>query len=767
MAAQMAEYVTLAVLARATATRAPTPRSSATAAGRRGRGVRRAAFRRRHARPRACSGRRWRRRSRPSAFRSHGWSRAPRAVPGVDLSRRAPRSCRRSSRARGCWSACCRRRRRRAGLLDRAALALLPRGAHVVNVGARRPRRRRRSPRAARRRPPRRRDARRVPRRAAAPDASVLASSADRRDAARLRRSRWSTPRWRRSPPRSAGSSAARRCPASSIASAATERRDRPAMTAPASRRASASSRSGPRDGLQNEKAIVPTDVKVALIDRLTDAGLPGDRGDVLRLAEVGAADGRRGRRDGAHPPQARRPLSGADAEPEGLRGGARGAAPTRSRCSSPRRRRSRRRTSTARSPRASSARSRCSPRRAAHGMRVRGYISCVLGCPYEGEVDPARGRATSRRTLHGDGRPTRSRSATRSASARRPDAGADRARSPSACPVAALAGHFHDTYGQALANVYAALRDGRGDVRLLGRGARRLSVRQGRDRQRRERGRRLPAARPRHRDRRRHDEAARRRPLHLATSSAAPPVSRVARALDARRSRCRRRMSARARRRPRAAARRRDVASPCISRVRDGRGDGPLRRLLPHARRDRRVERARRDDEARRSSRRCRRAARASPAPRAASDDRADRRLVLRLRLAVRVPAERAAGDARRRGCRVRYRPVLFAGAARRARAEGSGRDPGQARVHLSLRRLAGEDARHPAQVPARASVQPAAAAAPRDRLRLRAATRCTGSSASSGATGACPTCRSNGPSSRDDLGAAGRRRAHRARRR
>src|SRR6185312_6533754 len=31
----------------------------------------------------------------------------------------------------------------------------------------------------------------------------------------------------------------------------------------------------GPRDGLQNEKATVPTDVKVALIDRLTDAGFP------------------------------------------------------------------------------------------------------------------------------------------------------------------------------------------------------------------------------------------------------------------------------------------------------------------------------------------------------------------------------------------------------------------------------------------------------------------------------------------------------------
>ena len=31
----------------------------------------------------------------------------------------------------------------------------------------------------------------------------------------------------------------------------------------------------GPRDGLQNEKALVPSDVKVALIDMLTDAGMP------------------------------------------------------------------------------------------------------------------------------------------------------------------------------------------------------------------------------------------------------------------------------------------------------------------------------------------------------------------------------------------------------------------------------------------------------------------------------------------------------------
>ena len=69
---------------------------------------------------------------------------------------------------------------------------------------------------------------------------------------------------------------------------------------------------------------MVPTDVKVALIDLLTDAGFAAIEADVVRLAQVGAADGRRGRGDGAHPAQARRALPGADAEHEGLRGGAR-----------------------------------------------------------------------------------------------------------------------------------------------------------------------------------------------------------------------------------------------------------------------------------------------------------------------------------------------------------------------------------------------------------------------------------------------------------
>ena len=94
---------------------------------------------------------------------------------------------------------------------------------------------------------------------------------------------------------------------------------------------------------------------------------------------------------------QARRALSGADAEPEGLRGRARrgrdevgvfGAA-SRGVLAA--------RTSTARSPNRSSASGRSPRQRKKHGMKVRGYVSCVLGCPYEGEVAPAARRGGRR----------------------------------------------------------------------------------------------------------------------------------------------------------------------------------------------------------------------------------------------------------------------------------------------------------------------------------------------------------------------------------
>ncbi|MBN8264764.1 MAG: hydroxymethylglutaryl-CoA lyase [Xanthomonadales bacterium] len=92
-------------------------------------------------------------------------------------------------------------------------------------------------------------------------------------------------------------------------------------------------------------------------------------------------------------------------------------------------------------------------------GVRVRGYVSTVLGCPYQGEV-PLADVVRVARSLHamgcyeislgdtiGVGTPAKARAMLRAVAAE--------------VPMAALAIHFHDTYGQALANVLACLEDG------------------------------------------------------------------------------------------------------------------------------------------------------------------------------------------------------------------------------------------------------------------------------------------------------------------
>ena len=94
-----------------------------------------------------------------------------------------------------------------------------------------------------------------------------------------------------------------------------------------------------------------------------------------------------------------------------------------------------------------------------ANGVRVRGYISCVLGCPYEGDVDAGR-VAEIAAALHAMGAYEVSLGDTiGTGTAGRTQALIERVAER--VPVGLLAGHFHDTYGQALANVYAALQMG------------------------------------------------------------------------------------------------------------------------------------------------------------------------------------------------------------------------------------------------------------------------------------------------------------------
>ena len=93
------------------------------------------------------------------------------------------------------------------------------------------------------------------------------------------------------------------------------------------------------------------------------------------------------------------------------------------------------------------------------HGIRVRGYVSCVLGCPYEGEVAPEHVAAVAKELFAmgcyevslGDTIGTGTAGHTRTLFE---VVGRD-------IPRDKLAGHFHDTYGQALANIYASLLEG------------------------------------------------------------------------------------------------------------------------------------------------------------------------------------------------------------------------------------------------------------------------------------------------------------------
>lgn len=89
-------------------------------------------------------------------------------------------------------------------------------------------------------------------------------------------------------------------------------------------------------------------------------------------------------------------------------------------------------------------------------GMRVRGYVSCVLGCPFSGAVAPQAVAEVARR-LYALGCYEISLGDTIGAG--RPD---ETARLIEHCarevPVDALAGHFHDTWGMAIANIHAAL---------------------------------------------------------------------------------------------------------------------------------------------------------------------------------------------------------------------------------------------------------------------------------------------------------------------
>lgn len=93
------------------------------------------------------------------------------------------------------------------------------------------------------------------------------------------------------------------------------------------------------------------------------------------------------------------------------------------------------------------------------HGIPVRGYVSTVLGCPYQGEIAPQQVAAVARELADmgcyeislgdtiGTGTPLKAKRMLEAVARE--------------IPMERLAAHFHDTYGQALANLYAVLEEG------------------------------------------------------------------------------------------------------------------------------------------------------------------------------------------------------------------------------------------------------------------------------------------------------------------
>ncbi len=214
----------------------------------------------------------------------------------------------------------------------------------------------------------------------------------------------------------------------------------------------------GPRDGLQNEKTLVPTAVKLELIDRLGAAGLSAIEATsfvspkwVPQMGDNTAVMTALVRRPGVAYPVLVPNLKGLE---QALQVGATEIA-----------------VFGAASEAFSQKNINCSiaeslerfrpvtEQALAAGLKVRGYVSCVMGCPYEGFVAPQAVAEVTARLADlgcyevslgdtiGSGNPGAARRMIEAVA--------------KVLPVERQAGHYHDTWGMAIANIYASLEMG------------------------------------------------------------------------------------------------------------------------------------------------------------------------------------------------------------------------------------------------------------------------------------------------------------------
>lgn len=214
----------------------------------------------------------------------------------------------------------------------------------------------------------------------------------------------------------------------------------------------------GPRDGLQNEKAVIPLESKVALVQGLASAGLSiVETGSfvspkwVPQMADSADVFNAISRQSGVTYSALTPNMKGfdaavaANADEVAIFGAASESFSQKNiNCS------------------IAESLERFAPIMTAakeKGLRVRGYVSCVLGCPYEGDIAPEKVAEVTEKLLAmgcyevslgdtiGVGTPAKTRAMLEAVL--------------KITSIDKLAVHFHDTYGQALANILVALEMG------------------------------------------------------------------------------------------------------------------------------------------------------------------------------------------------------------------------------------------------------------------------------------------------------------------
>jgi len=210
-----------------------------------------------------------------------------------------------------------------------------------------------------------------------------------------------------------------------------------------------------PRDGLQNEPGSVPTEVKVELVDRLSAAGLRSvEVGSfvspkwVPQMADSAEVMARIRRKPGVSYPVLVPNMKGLEAAIAAKATEVAGFAAATEAFS--------KRNTNCTIEESMQRQAEVCKAAVGAGLRVRGYISVVLGCPYEGEVKPEAVADVAQQLFDmgcyeislgdtiGTGTPARAQRMIETVSKK--------------IPVEKLAGHFHDTYGQALANILAVM---------------------------------------------------------------------------------------------------------------------------------------------------------------------------------------------------------------------------------------------------------------------------------------------------------------------